>query len=324
MSDLFTVSIPSPAFTLFIPTYNRARLLPRAFTSIAGQTFRDFEVVLVDDGSTDNTGDLVESWQHSMDFPVRYYWQANQGKYVALNRGVEEARGFLFVLLDSDDRLLPDSLERIMGHWLSIPETERHGFVGIEGLVENMNGEPLATQPFPESPYDASYLDMWYRQHIGGEKRGAMVTGILREFPYPIFEGERHIRDSITWKRMALNYKLRGVNEVFQQMEQQEDGLTSNRFAARMSSPRGFQLFYREDVTLYRDWLSRRQFRRSMIDYIRFSIHSGIGFLQQAQQLHFDGLWLALYPAGVFRWAVDQYRLHFKGGQHPNKTRLLK
>ena len=79
---------------------------------------------------------------------------------------------------------------------------------------------------------------------------------------------------------MAHEYVLRCVNEVFQQVEYQPDGLTANRFAARMSSPRGFQLFYREDVTLHRDWLSGRQRRRSMIDFIRFSKHCGIGFLE--------------------------------------------
>lgn len=314
----------SPMFTVFIPTYNRESLLPRAFASIEAQTFRDFEVLIVDDGSTDQTEELVKKWQSGVDFSVHYRKQSNQGKYVACNVGAELARGQLFVLLDSDDRLLPESLERLLFHWESIPITERHRFAGVEGLVENMDGKPLDTRTYPHSPLDASYLDIWYRLHIGGEKRGAMLTEIVRRYPYPIFPGERHVRDSITWKRIALHYILRCVNEPFQQMEQQDDGLTSNRFAARMSSPRGFQLFYLEDVTLYRGWLSRRQLRRSMIDYIRFSLHSGTGFSAQARQTHFNWLWLLLLPAGVVRWLIDLYRIRFKGGQHPNKLSLLK
>lgn len=311
----------SPCFTIFIPTYNRALLLSRAFAGIEAQTFRDFEVVIVDDGSTDGTDSLVAAWKETVDFPVVYFRQANQGKYVAHNVGVELARGRFFVLLDSDDRLLPEALERLLFHWEAIPEADRHRFAGVEGLVESMDGQRRLTKPFPESPLDAGYLELWYRRGITGEKRGFMLTDILRQYPYPIFPGERHIRDSITWKRIALKYVMRGVNETMQQMEHQPDGLTSNRFAARMNSPRGFHLFYLEDVTIYRPWLSRRQFRRSMIDYIRFALHCGMGPVAQARETGFDPFWLLLFPAGVVRWLVDLYRLRFKGGQHPNKKK---
>ena len=312
----------SPAFTIFIPTYNRVSLLPRGLASIEAQTFRDFEVVIVDDGSTDDTERLLMEWKRRVAFPVTYFRQSNQGKFVAHNRGVQLARGRFFFLLDSDDRLLPNTLERILHHWNSIPEAYRPRFAGVEGLVQSMDGARLLTLPYPESPLDTHFLDTQYRRHIGGDKKHAILTEILRCYPYPIVPGERHVRDSITWKRMAHEYVLRCVNEVFQQVEYQPDGLTSNRFAARMSSPRGFQLFYREDVTLHRDWLSRRQLRRSMIDFIRFSLHCGIGFLEQGRQVKFDPLLLILYPAGVARRLVDLYRIRFKGGRHPNKVKF--
>jgi glycosyltransferase involved in cell wall biosynthesis len=315
------VETAAPWFTIFIPTYNRAALLPRAFASIEAQTFRDFEVVIVDDGSTDTTESLVAAWKARVDFPVTYFRQANRGKYAAHNAGVELARGRFFFLLDSDDRLLPNALERILRHWESIPETDRPRFAGVEGLIQSMDGERTLTKPYPQSPLDATYLDVRYRLDIGGDKKHAVLTGILRRFPYPIYPGERHIRDSITWKRIAHEYLLRCVNEPLQQVEYQPDGLTSNRFGARMSSPRGFRLFYLEDVTLHRAWLSRRQFRRSMIDFIRFSLHCGKGPLGQVRLLGFDPMWLLLFPAGVGRWLVDLYRLRFKGGHHPNKKK---
>lgn len=314
-------AVPAPRFTIFIPTYNRAHLLPRALASIEAQSLRDFEVVIVDDGSTDDTGALIAEWKSRVDFPVLYLKQTNQGKYAAHNVGVEHARGQFFFLLDSDDRLVPDALERVWRHWQSIPAAERDGFAGVEGLVQSMDGERLLTMPYPESPFDASFLDYHYRAHIGGDKKHALLTAILREYPYPIFPGERNIRDSITWKRIALKYRLRCVNEVFQQVEYQPDGLTSNRFAIRMGSPRGFQLFYLEDVTLYRPWLSRRQLRRSMIDFIRFSLHAGVGLAEQGRLVGYDWLWWLLLPAGIVRWGVGLYRLHVKGGRHPNKVR---
>lgn len=308
-------------FTVFIPTYNRAKLLPRAFLSLESQTFHDFEVVIVDDGSSDDTESLIARWKTQVCFPVSYFKQDHQGKYAAFNLGVEQARGRFFVLLDSDDRLLPATLERLAYHWETIPETDRPSFAGVEGLVESLDGKRCLTKPYPVSPYDTTYLDLWYKQHIGGEKRGCTRTDILRCYPYPLFPDEYHIRDSITWKRIALHYKMRGVNEVFQQMEHQPDGLTSNRFSARMNSPRGFQLFYYEDVTIYRSWLDQRQLRRSMIDYIRFSLHCGIPLIRQLQTVQYDLLWCILFPIGLLRWGVDWYRLRFKGGQHPNKKK---
>lgn len=311
----------APCFTIFIPTYNRANLLPRAFASIEAQTFRDFEVVIVDDGSTDGTEALVEGWKRRMKFAVTFRRQENQGKYVAHNAGVELARGRFFFLLDSDDRLLPDSLERLFRHWESIPEADRDWFAGVEGLVESMDGGRVLTKPYPQSPLDASYLDVQYRLDVGGDKKHMILTDILRRFPYPIFPGERNVRDSITWKRIAHEYLFRCVNEPVQQVEYQPDGLTTNRFAARMGSPQGFRLFYLEDVTLHRPWLSPRQLRRSMIDFVRFSLHCGQGPTTQARLLRFDPLWVALFPAGVLRWLVDLYRIRFKGGQHPNKVK---
>lgn len=308
-----------PMFTVFIPTYNRAGLLTRALSSIEAQTYRNFEVVIVDDGSTDDTAAVVARWKAGVEFPVIYVKQSNQGKHAAHNKGVELARGRLFFNLDSDDRLLPDTLERIRRHWESIPESERERFAGVEGLVESMDGKRSLTIPYPHNPLDASFLDVRYRLGVGGDKKHAIRTDVARRFPYPVFAGERHIRPSLTWKRISHHYVFRCVNEPFQQVEYLADGLSSDRFRLRMRNPRGFQLYYLEDVTEHRAWLRRRQRRRSMVDFIRFSFHTGAGLLKQGRLTRYDPLWLALVPAGFGRWLVDLYRLRFKKGYKPNR-----
>lgn len=313
--------VEPPLFTLFIPTFNRAHLLPRALASIEAQTCRDFEVVIVDDGSTDGTADLIREWRARVDFPVVYRWQENQGKYVAHNLGVELARGRFFFLLDSDDRLLPGTLERLLYHWETIPPAERRRFAGVEGLIESLDGHRLLTHPYPQSPLDVSFLDLQYRLGVGGDKKRFILTEILKDYPYPLFPREKNIRDSLTWNRMALRYVFRCVNESFQQVEYQPDGLTSNRFAIRMGSPRGFGLCCLEEVTLLRPWLSRRQRRRSMIDFIRYALHSGTGLREQARLVAQAPLWYLLLPAGMVRWLGDLYRLHVKGGHQPNKVK---
>jgi len=309
----------SPAFTVFIPTYNRAGLLLRALSSIEVQTFRDFEVVIVDDGSTDDTAAVVARWKARVEFPVTYVRQSNQGKHAAHNKGLELAKGELFFNLDSDDRLLPDTLERIRRHWKSIPESERGRFAGVEGLVESMDGKRRLTVPYPHNPLDAGFLDVRYRLRIGGDKKHAIRTDVARRYPYPVFPGEKHIRPSLTWKRISHDYVFRCVNEPFQQVEYQAEGLSSDRFSLRMRNPKGFRLYYLEDVVRHRPWLGRRQLRRSMIDFIRFSFHAGSGLLEQGRLTRYDPLWLALAPAGFGRWLVDRYRQCFKKGCKPNR-----
>src|SRR5437868_12321251 len=121
--------------TVFTPTFNRAATLHRVYESLCQQNVatRTFEWVVVDDGSTDTTKDLVESWARSAPFPIRYFWQENGGKHRAWNRGVSVAEGELFVCIDSDDALLPDSLHRLFSHWDSLTEAEREIALGICG-----------------------------------------------------------------------------------------------------------------------------------------------------------------------------------------------
>ncbi len=302
----------SVSFTIFIPTYNRAHLLPRALASIEAQTCRDFEVVIVDDGSSDDTAAVVEAWRARVDFPVNYRHQENQGKHAAHNAAVQLARGRLFVTLDSDDRLLPQALERFQRHWQAIPETERPGFAGVEGLIA-FGGKPPAKDRFPADVVDTDYLTLRYRHHVTGDKKNAILTEVLRRYPYPVFEGERHIRPSLILKRIAHAYRFRHVNEVVQDCEYQPDGLSSDRYGLRVRNPRGMQLFYLEDLTLHRDRLDLRQRVRSTIAYIRFSLAAGDGPLVQARRLGWDPLWLLLLPIGAARWLNNGLRLRTGG-----------
>ncbi|MCP4284031.1 MAG: glycosyltransferase family 2 protein, partial [Gammaproteobacteria bacterium] len=115
----------SPLFSIFIPTYNRADTLPRALESVAAQQFRDFELIIVDDGSDDGTEKLLTRWKSGFNGKVRLFRQENQGKHVAYNLAVREAEGELLVLLDSDDVMLPQALSELAQCWHSIPLSRR-------------------------------------------------------------------------------------------------------------------------------------------------------------------------------------------------------
>ena len=108
-------------FTVFTPTYNRAHTLSRVYQSLQRQTFKNFEWLIIDDGSTDTTPELIESWKKETDFPIRYTWQENQGINATINRGVKEAQGEFFLIIGSDDSFVPETLERFHFYWNAIP-----------------------------------------------------------------------------------------------------------------------------------------------------------------------------------------------------------
>lgn len=202
-------------FTVFTPTHNRARTLGRGYESLLQQTFCDFEWVIVDDGSTDETASLVKRWisDPCTWFPIRYFWQPNQHKKVAFNRGVREAQGRFFVTLDSDDALLPNTLETFVEGWLSIPEGERDRFAGVCGHCVDENGD-LIGKLFPCTQFlDASALDMYYVYRERAEKFGFTRTDILREHPFPE-DISGLVPESVVWHRIGARYKTRFINRI--------------------------------------------------------------------------------------------------------------
>ena len=171
-------------FTIFTPTFNRAHTLQRVYTSLAQQTYRDFEWLVMDDGSTDNTSQLIESWKGESNFQIRYYKQVNMGQGVAFNRGVEHAEGELLLVLDSDDECVPHALEQLKHHWDAIDAQQRAGFSGVSVLCMDQNGN-LVGDLFPKDVMDSDPLELRYRYKVKGEKWGFQRTDVLRRYPFP-------------------------------------------------------------------------------------------------------------------------------------------
>ncbi len=199
-------------FTVFTPSYNRAYCLHRVYESLQVQTFRDFEWLIVDDGSQDNTRELVENWQQTAEFPIRYIYQQNGGKNSASNLAVPLAKGELFLTLDSDDCCMPNALERLHYHWNNIPTDRKHLFSAVTVLCEDQYGN-LQGCKFPKDVIDSNWLDLHYRDKVEGEKWGFQRTDVMKEFPFPVMPGQ-HISDGVVWTQIALKYQTRFVNEI--------------------------------------------------------------------------------------------------------------
>jgi glycosyltransferase involved in cell wall biosynthesis len=298
-------------FTVFIPTFDRAHTLGRALQSVEDQTFKDLEVVIIDDGSWDNTRNLVQEWQERAWFPIQYHWQKNQGKHIAHNTALDYARGFFFVLLDSDDMLHSRALERLKYHWDAIPDKEKEKFAGVEGLCVDSQGN-VSRDKYPSDIMDANYLEIAKKYNVMGDKKNAIRTQVLRQFPYPRFEGERHMRDDLIWKRISMHYKFRYINEPIQIIEYQPDGLSADVFSLRMRNPQGFRFYYLEEINTYL-FLTRRYLKfKYHAKFVRYSLHCSVSFRQQYREVSSKFLWMISVPRGVIGWLEDRTRIRYR------------
>lgn len=229
--------------TVFTPTYNRAYSLPRLYKSLQRQTVYNFEWLIVDDGSIDNTHELIEKWKSEKNkFPIYYYWQKNGGKCRAINKALEHAKGLLFFTVDSDDYLTDDAIEKIIGWEADI--RDKTGFCGIAG---NLGTTPYDT---PNSILKADYFDgtaLDRYRNIDGERAMVFYTDIHRKYKYPEFKGENFMTEAVAWNRMANDeYKIRFYNDIIWVYEYREDGLTKSGNKLFINNPRGYGLWLYE------------------------------------------------------------------------------
>jgi glycosyltransferase involved in cell wall biosynthesis len=297
-------------FTVFTPTHNRAHTLHRVYESLAAQTFRDFEWLIGDDGSTDNTRELVERWVREAGFPIRYGWQPHQGKHVAFNRAVAAAQGELFLPLDSDDACVPHALARLRHHWQAIPEPERARFSAVSALCMDQHGALVGTR-FPFDPTDSNSLEIRHRFGVKGEKWGFHRTAVLRQFPFPVLGPDsRYVPERVVWGAIARRFQTRYVNEVLR-VYYVGDG-PGTLSAAAVPQARGLAFGHRVMLDRELDWFPRAPltFVRTAVHYVRFSLHARCGVWQALRCLETTGarlLVLLVWPIGVVAWLRDRW-----------------
>jgi glycosyltransferase involved in cell wall biosynthesis len=251
--------------TVFTPTYNRASLLSRLYDSLRSQSFEDFEWLIVDDGSIDDTESVVNGFIAEDKLDIRYIKQANGGKHRAINRGVKEARGELFFIVDSDDTLPTDSLQIIHDTYEDIRQNVSFG--GISGLDSNRLDGHVIGSGLGKDVLDCSPLDIEYKYHITGDMSEVFKTAVLKEFPFPEFENEKFCPEDLVWHRIATKYKLRYVNKVIYIAEYQQDGLTSKIVRIRMDSPMASMTYYSELIMMDIPFIQKI---KAAINYWRF------------------------------------------------------
>ena len=274
------------AFTVFTPTFNRRSTLHRVYESLRVQTLRNFEWLIVDDGSTDGTAELVEKWRAEADFPIRYIYQENQGKPAAFNRGVQEAQGELFLTLDSDDACVQQALERLKHHWDGIPAVEKDKFSAVTVLCKDQDGR-LIGDKFPCDVWDSDWIESFFRYKVKGEKWGFQRTDVLKQFPFPTLPNVKFISEGIVWLALSRKFKTRFVNEVlriYHTNDQAGDRLTTLTHAALVGRALFHKYVLNELIDLW--LLSPAKIFRSAINFSRHSFGVGKGPHAQFSELH--------------------------------------
>lgn len=204
--------------TVFTPSYNRFHTIDRVYKSLKSQSFKEFEWIIVDDGSTDETESLVNQWITERELDIKYIRQANKGKFKTLVDTVKDVNGEWFLIADSDDEFESDTIETFLNVYESIPDDMKSTIAGVSCLVKDSKTNEVVGDLFP-IPNDESYLlsdgnEISYKLGVKGEKWGILKTSVLKEFvaKLPSMEGTRYISESALWSPIAMKYKTVYIN----------------------------------------------------------------------------------------------------------------
>lgn len=249
--------------TVFTPTYNRAHTLPKLYESLERQECKDLEWLIVDDGSTDNTEEIIAEFKSSASFPMRYFKKENGGKHRAINYGVTLAQGDMFFIVDSDDWLTPDALSLIQKYSAQTEnDAEIAGVCGLrkypDGRINGLNEE--------FDVIDATTSEI--SKYLTCDKAEVFKTDILRQYPFPEFEGEKFISEGVVWRRISEKFKLRYFFMPIYVCDYLEDGLTKNIVKMHRQSPLGSLLLYKER---YNSTRSMNKKFKSLLNYYRYA-----------------------------------------------------
>ena len=223
--------------TIFTPAYNRAHTLPRAFEALKRQSDKRFLWLIVDDGSTDNTREVVEGFQsENCGFEIRYVYKKNGGMHTAHNLAYKLIKTELNVCIDSDDVIADDAVKAVLDFW---DKNKAEKFAGIVGLDSDFEGN-LIGKGFPEG-LEKTTLSAYYRKKGSGDKKLVLRTDVVKKYPpYPEYEGEKLVPLGTLYALIDRDYELLVLNRVLCRVEYQSDGSGATIFYQYRQSPKGF------------------------------------------------------------------------------------
>ncbi|WP_294398477.1 glycosyltransferase family A protein [uncultured Clostridium sp.] len=254
-----------PLLTVFTPAYNRAYTINKCYESLKRQTNKSFKWLVVDDGSTDNTKELIMKWKGEADFEITYIYKENGGMHTAHNTAYKNIDTELNVCIDSDDYLTDDAVEIIVKEWKKVKSDKLAG-IGALDIFES--GEIIGSK-FPKDLKQSKYFDIYNKYGVMGDKKFIYRTDLIKKFPYPEYEGEKYVGLDYKYKKLDENYELALVNKGICVVEYMEDGSSRNMLRQYINNPNGWCFFRLENLKI-RGTSLRYKFKES-IHYVSSS-----------------------------------------------------
>lgn len=303
-------------FTVFTPTYNRRHTLQRLYNSLTVAGDVSFEWLIVDDGSTDGTSELIRELSDRATFPIRYHYKRNGGKHTAHNTAVSLASGHLMVVLDSDDELLPNALSILSECWKSIDLEKTEEIAGILGHSVDGTGQ-LVGSPFPRDLIDGNHFDLVISRQMVGDKLPCYLTEVLKAYPFPEPTTRSYIPEGIVWQAISRRYLVRCINENLRiyHRDQSDTNAVMNSFRSASSNSYGKLLYNCSTLGFSNSHFLRYPltFIKCGVNSSRFARHSNVSLLRVLRHyLHTPFariLVLGLAPFGVLFYLADRLNL---------------
>jgi len=289
-----------PKITIFTPTYNRAKLIHRVYDSLIAQKTQNFEWLIIDDGSTDNTAEVVQQLTKNAKFTTEYIYRENRGKVYSINEALNIAKGEFFLVFDSDDWCSEDALVEFISAWEALTPLEKEEYSGVSCLKAYQNGEIVGEDYKRISKKGASYVDR-FNKRIKGDKWEFIKTDIHRENCYRILKNDRYMAPEYAWLNIGKKYKTIFLNKPLGVIEYQEDGISKNNLMHRVGSANSTCGFY---LLAFKVSVGAKNKIKSLSNYIRFSFHAHRLELFRTRYL------VPAIILGAALYAIDSYKLN--------------
>ena len=228
-----------PTLTIFTPTYNRAYCLHKCYESMLRQSNKDFVWLIIDDGSTDNTKDLIEGWQNNNNgFEIKYTYKKNGGLHTGYNKAIEVAETELMMCIDSDDYLAENAIEKIISFWSVYGSNEYAGIIGLDVFENNCK---VAELPLNQKKVNSIDLLTGKYKIKNGDRKLVIRTDLYKEVsPMPSFDNEKNFNPHYMHLQIAMRYDVLVLNEPLCVVDYQPNGMTNNIFNQYLNSPKSF------------------------------------------------------------------------------------
>lgn len=279
--------------TILTPTYNRGYILEELYKSLELQTQKNFEWFIVDDGSTDNTKHIVEDIKRKSNIKITYVYQENGGKHRALNNGISKIESEMIFVVDSDDKLTNDAIEKINNYYEKYKDNKK--ICGFSFLKAFSNGE-IVGDKYRQDEYISDYINCRLNENITRDKAEVYFTKCLKENPFLEVPNENFLFEDYVWIKIAEKYQTIYINEVIYICEYLEDGLTKNINVKKLSSPlgmskRGLVMCSKKCKFIIRI--------KGIMMYISYGIMGGISIKQLYKECSYKKLFTIFFFAGI-------------------------